>query len=150
MCLRMPCEMFKAPPCPPGEHSGALTEGPEYETLYALGGCCGVFDPEIIIKGDELCDEYGLDTISMGVSVGFAMECYEKEIITSRETEGIELSFGNGEALLKLIRDTAYRRGFGAEIAKGTRTMAKEFGKVQSLSPCTQKGWNSAAMTREG
>jgi aldehyde:ferredoxin oxidoreductase len=101
-----------------------LSEGPEYETLYALGSCCGIDDPEIIIEADRLCDEYSLDTISMGVSVAFLMECREKGLLSEPE-----ISFGDGEGLIEAIHKTATREGYGDFLAEGTRLMAQKIGK---------------------
>jgi aldehyde:ferredoxin oxidoreductase len=101
-----------------------LSEGPEYETLYSLGSCCGVDDPEILIEADRLCDEYSLDTISMGVSVAFLMECWERGLISDPE-----ISFGDGEGLIEAIHKTAVREGYGDLLAEGSRLMAQRIGK---------------------
>ena len=103
--------------------------GPEYETIGAMGSMCGIGDLEVISKAHELCNDLGLDTISAGVTIAFAMECYERGIINDEITEGIELKFGNSQALLKLIEDIAYVRGFGSILSKGTRRVAKIFGE---------------------
>ena len=128
-----------APPCPikcskitlvrNDQFAGFLTEGPEYETLYSFGSCCGIYDAPTIIAADNFCDRYGMDTISAGVSVAFAMECYEKGIIDKRITDGMELTFGNGEILLPLLHKVAYMKGFGKTLAQGTKKMAQQFGK---------------------
>lgn len=112
-----------------GPHAGSLSEGPEYEAEYALGACCDITDQPAIIEADALCDQYGLDVISMGVSLAFAMECYEKGVITAKDTGGDDVSFGRSQLLAKLIRNTAYRRGFGETLSLGTRRMAEKFGK---------------------
>ncbi|MBU7043850.1 MAG: aldehyde ferredoxin oxidoreductase family protein [Theionarchaea archaeon] len=112
-----------------------LSEGPEYETLYALGSCCGIRDPRIIIEADRLCDEYALDTISMGVSVAFLMECWEKGLISSPE-----LSFGDGEGLLEAIHKTAVREEYGDLLAEGTRLMAQRIGKDSQRFAIQVKG----------
>jgi len=77
--------------------------GPEYETLAALGSNCGVDDLKAICKANELCQRYTLDTISTGATIAFAMECYENGLITKEDTGGIELTFGNAEAMVKLV-----------------------------------------------
>ncbi|NIS13129.1 MAG: aldehyde ferredoxin oxidoreductase, partial [Gemmatimonadetes bacterium] len=77
--------------------------GPEYETLAALGSDCGVSDLAAICKGNELCQRYGLDTIGAGATIAFAMECYEEGIITKEMTGGMDLSFGNAEAMVRLV-----------------------------------------------
>jgi len=123
-----------------GPFAGTLSEGPEYETQYALGTCCSITDPPAVFEADALCDQYGLDTISMGVSLAFAMECYEKGIITDKETEGQELRFGQSRLMGKLVRDTAYRRGFGEILSQGTKRMAIEFGKGSEAFAMHAKG----------
>ncbi len=103
--------------------------GPEYETIGAMGSMCGIGNLEVIAKAHELCNDFGIDTISAGVSISFAMECFEKGIINEEDTEGIELNFGNEKALLKLIEDIAYKRGFGKTLAQGVKKMSEKFGK---------------------
>jgi len=112
-----------------GPYAGILAEGPEYETFFSLGGETGVVDIDAIIAADRLCDELGLDTISAGVTIGFAMELYEKGILKKEDTDGMELSFGNHEAMMALLRKIAYRDGFGAVLADGSRIAADKIGK---------------------
>jgi aldehyde:ferredoxin oxidoreductase len=102
--------------------------GPEYETIGSMGAMCDIGNLEVIAKAHELCNDLGLDTISAGVTVAFAMECYEKGIIDKETTEGIDLRFGNEKALLKLVEDISYDRGFGKILSKGTRRASKIFG----------------------
>lgn len=104
------------------------TEGPEYETLYSLGSCCLNSDLTSIVETDKLCDEYGIDTISAGVSIAFAMECYEKGLLTSEETGGLRLTWGNGEAIVELIRKIAHRDDLGDLLAEGTRRASRIIG----------------------
>ncbi len=103
--------------------------GPEYETLGSLGSCCGVDDLQAVCKGNELCNALGLDTISTGVTISFAMECFENGLLTTEDTDGLELNFGNGDAMVKLIEKIANKEGFGALLAKGSRFAANEIGK---------------------
>jgi aldehyde:ferredoxin oxidoreductase len=105
-----------------------VSEGPEYETLYSLGSCCGISNPDTIITADLLCDEYSLDTISCGVSIAFAMEAYEKGILTKKDTDGMDFRFGNDIALIEAIRKIAKREGFGNFLAEGSRRMAQKLG----------------------
>ncbi|HJW74468.1 MAG TPA: aldehyde ferredoxin oxidoreductase family protein [Thermoleophilia bacterium] len=112
-----------------GPYAGATSEGPEFETAYALGTSCGIYDLGVVIAADQLCDLLGLDTISVGVTIAFAMECFERGLLTTADTDGIDLRFGNAEAMLRLVRDAAYRRGFGARIALGSRALAEEIGR---------------------
>lgn len=103
--------------------------GPEYETLAALGANCGVGDLKAIAKGNELCGAYSLDTISTGVVISFAMECFENGLLTTKDTDGIELRFGNAEAMLKIIDLIAKREGIGDILAEGTARAAQKIGK---------------------
>ncbi|MCD4721397.1 MAG: aldehyde ferredoxin oxidoreductase family protein [Desulfobacula sp.] len=103
-----------------------MTEGPDYETMYALGPNCGICDPAVIIAADHLCDDYGMDTISCGVTIGFAMECFEKGLISKTETDGMDLSFTNGTVLLELIHKIAKCEGVGALLAQGSKRMSKK------------------------
>ena len=103
--------------------------GPEYETLGALGSCCGVSDLKAICKANELCNKYSLDTISCGVTISFAMECYEKGLIDKNDTDGIDLRFGNADAVLKLVDMIGKREGFGNVLAEGSKRVAEKIGK---------------------
>lgn len=102
--------------------------GPEYETITAFGSLCGISDLEAIAKANELCNKYGLDTISTGVIIAFAMECFEKKIISKKETDGLELYFGNYDAMLKMIELIAKRKGFGDVLAEGIKRASDKFG----------------------
>ncbi len=103
--------------------------GPEYETLGAFGSCCGVGQVEAIIKANELCCRYGLDTISAGVTISFAMECFEKGVLTLKDTDGLELTFGNGAAMVEMVERIAMRKGLGNLLAEGTKRAAEVIGK---------------------
>jgi len=103
--------------------------GPEYETLGSLGSCCGIDDLEAIAKGNELCNAYGLDTIGTGVSIAFAMECFERGILTTEDTDGIDLRFGNAAAMVQMIEKIARRDGFGDLLAEGSYRAANKIGK---------------------
>jgi aldehyde:ferredoxin oxidoreductase len=102
--------------------------GPEYETLAALGSNCGVDDLKAIAKGNELCGAYSLDTISTGAVIAFAMECFENGLLTKLDTGGLDLSFGNAEAMLKAIDLIARREGIGDLLAEGALRAAMKIG----------------------
>jgi len=103
--------------------------GPEYETLAALGSLCGVDDLAAVCKGNELCNAYTLDTISTGVCLAFAMEAFERGLLTAQETGGLRLTFGNAEAMLEGIEAIAHRRGpLGELLADGVRAAATRLG----------------------
>ena len=103
--------------------------GPEYETVAAMGSMCGIGNIEIIAKAHEICNDYGIDTISAGTCVSFAMECFEKGIIDEKTTGGLKLEFGDEGMLLKLIEDIALMRDFGKTLALGVKKMSEIFGK---------------------
>lgn len=102
--------------------------GPEYETIGSLGSLCGIDNLEAIAKGNELCNKYCLDTIATGNVIAFAMECFEKGIINRKDTGGIDLKFGNADAMLSMIEKILHLEGIGAILAKGVKQAAKEFG----------------------
>ena len=103
--------------------------GPEYETLAALGSNCGVDRIEAIMKANELCGRYGMDTISTGVSISFAMECFEKGVLSLKDTDGLELTFGNASAMVEMVERIALRKGLGNLLAEGTKRAAEKIGK---------------------
>jgi len=103
--------------------------GPEYETLSALGSLLCIDDLAAISKGNELCNRYGLDTISTGAVVGFVMECFENGILTRADTDGVEFKFGNAEAMLRGIDWIAFRKpGLGDLLADGVKAAAAKIG----------------------
>lgn len=101
----------------------------EYESLFALGPLCGISDPDIVIRAAALCDDLGMDTISAGATVAWAMECYERGLLTRADCGGIELRFGNGAALLQVLEDIGHRRGIGNLLAEGSRAAAAHVGR---------------------
>jgi aldehyde:ferredoxin oxidoreductase len=102
--------------------------GPEYETIGAFGSNCGVDDLRAVSKANELCNAYGLDTISAGMAVSFAMECFENGLLTLEDTGGLELNFGNGQAMVELTRQICEREGLGDLLAEGPTRAAKKIG----------------------
>ncbi|NVM54721.1 MAG: aldehyde ferredoxin oxidoreductase family protein [Candidatus Helarchaeota archaeon] len=114
--------------------------GPEYETISGFGTVLLNDDFLSIFNANDLCNRYGLDTISCSETIGFAMECWEKGIITEKETEGLILEWGNKEAILKLIEKIAFRQGIGEVLAEGIDRAAKQFGKNAEKFALTVKG----------
>jgi len=102
---------------------------PEYETLAALGALCLNNSVEAVIKANEICNLYGLDTMAVGNVIAFSMECYENGLISKEDTDGIELAWGNGEAVVALTEKMAKREGFGAVLADGVEKAAERIGK---------------------
>ncbi|MEA2058953.1 MAG: aldehyde ferredoxin oxidoreductase C-terminal domain-containing protein [Thermodesulfobacteriota bacterium] len=116
----------------PYQGKRVFVDGPEYETIAGCGSSLGIFDAFIIVEINFYCDAYGLDTISVGTSIAFAMECFEKGLITIEHTNGMELNFGSRINALELIHQMAQGKGFGAIVGKGIRQMkdifARDFG----------------------
>lgn len=103
--------------------------GPEYESVAALGSCCGIDDLEAIAYANQLCNAYGLDTISTGTTIAWAMECFERGLLTTEDTGGLELNFGNTEAMVTLVEQIAHREGFGDLLAEGCLRAAQKIGR---------------------
>ncbi len=102
--------------------------GPEYETLASLGTSCCVTDTEAVLKGNELCNDYGLDTISTGGVIGWLMECAEHGLLRDEDYDGLDLTWGRADVMVELIHRIAFRRGIGDLLARGTRLAAEEIG----------------------
>jgi aldehyde:ferredoxin oxidoreductase len=101
---------------------------PEYESTAALSSLCMNDDLVATLKAIELCNKYGIDTMSTGVTIAFAMECYEKGLLTEEDTDGLDLTWGNQDAMLQLIERIARRQGIGDLLAEGSRKAAEKIG----------------------
>ena len=128
-CMHCPIACGRHIKVSEGPYAPMDCEGPEYETIGTLGGLCLVDDLVAIAKANELCNRYGLDTISAGGIIAFAMEAYEKGILTSRETDGIELVWGNGKALVEMVHKMGRGEGIGRLMTEGSKRMAEVLGK---------------------
>ncbi|MFQ5874865.1 MAG: aldehyde ferredoxin oxidoreductase family protein, partial [Dehalococcoidia bacterium] len=121
--------------------------GPELETVLALGSECGIAETEAVLKANQLCNDYGLDTISTGHVISWAMECYEKGLLDSQQTDRLELRFGNAEAQLELIRRIALREGkLGELLAQGTKRAAEVVGADSWKWAIQAKGLEQSAV----
>ena len=103
--------------------------GPEYETIGSSGSVCGIGDLKAIAKFHQVCGEYVMDTISVGMTIAFAMECFEAGILTPKDTGGLDLRFGNAQAMLTLTEQIAKREGLGDLLAQGSARAARQIGK---------------------
>ena len=108
---------------------GGVTGRVEYESAFALGSLVGVDDPNRIIQASRLCDEMGMDTISAGGTVAWAMECFERGLLTRGDTGGIDLRFGNGDAVLETLHAIAAREGLGDLLSEGSRRASEVVGR---------------------
>ncbi len=102
--------------------------GPEYETLSTFGTYCGIDDIEAISEANQLCNMYGMDTISCGATIAWAMNCFEEGILTAKDTGGIELRYGDAEAMVRMTEMIGKGEGFGAVLGKGSARAAAHFG----------------------
>ncbi len=109
-----------------GKYAGLDVDGPEYETTALLGSNCGINDLGAVAKASEMCDDLGIDTITTGATISFAIECFEKGYL--QQTDVDNLVFGNDDAILEVIKLIAERKGLGDLLAKGSRAAAKEIG----------------------
>ncbi len=127
-CLGCPIACGRHVEINEGRYAPLDCEGPEYETVGTLGGECLVDDLEAICKANELCNWYGLDTISTGSAIAFGMEAFEKGIITAKDTEGLELTWGNAEAMVEMVHRIGRRQGIGELLGEGVKRAAEELG----------------------
>lgn len=109
-----------------GKFKGTKSEGPEYESAVMLGSDIMIGDTNTIIAANYLCDEYGIDTISVGNVIAFAMECYEKGFLKDSDTGGLPLTWGNDETVLTLIELIGKKEGFGERLSQGVARLSKE------------------------
>jgi aldehyde:ferredoxin oxidoreductase len=114
--------------------------GPEYETIAAFGTMCLNPNLESISKVNEICNRMGMDTISCGATIAFAMECYEEGLITNKETEGLDLVWGNAEAIIAMTEKIGRREGFGNILAEGSQIAAEHIGAHAKEFLTTVKG----------
>lgn len=112
----------------------------EYESAFALGPLVGVADGNTVIRASTLCDELGMDTISVGATIAWAMECFERGILTSEDTGGMDLRFGSGEDLLECIRHIAHREGIGSLLAEGSLKASRKIGQGSEAWAMQVKG----------
>jgi aldehyde:ferredoxin oxidoreductase len=139
-CFSCPIRCGKDMKVEIGPYRGAIAHGPEYETIAGFGAMCLNDDPNYIIAANDLCNRFGLDTISTSSVVAFAMELFEHGLISEAESGGLDLSWGNGEAILKLIPLIARREGLGAPLSLGVRKAAEHFAPLAKEFVAESKG----------
>ncbi len=144
-CFGCPIPCGKAGFIKDGPYKGTVLPGPEYETIGLLGSNCGIGDIRAVAQANYLCNEYGIDTISTGSTVAFAVECYQRGLITERDTDGLKLEFGNPDVLMALIEKIARREGFGNVLAEGTKRASKAIGQDSHRFAMHSKGQDFAA-----
>jgi aldehyde:ferredoxin oxidoreductase len=128
-CFACPVRCKKVVKVDSPYHVDPAYGGPEYEALASMGSNCGISDLKAICKGNERCSAYSLDVISTGSVISFAIECFEKGLLTKKDTGGLELKWGDADLMLKLVDLIAKREGFGNFLAEGTARMSRQIGK---------------------
>ncbi len=123
-----------------GPFAGLVHKHPEFETIAMLGSNCGVGDLAVIIKAAELCDRFGLDTISTGNAIAFAIECFQRGLISAEQTGGVLLEWGDPDLILKLIHDIAFRQGLGDTLAEGVKRASEIWGEETKYYAIHVKG----------
>ena len=146
-CFKCPVACGKDFHVDDGEYAGTRWKMPEYETIFALGSMLDNAHKGSIVKANELCDQLGMDTISLGVTLAFAFECFEKGLL-SRERAGRDLNFGDYHAILDLIEDTAYRRGLGDVLGRGFGALGSATGRRGQPLPVRRQGAGNAGPLR--
>lgn len=139
-CYACPIRCGKEMKVPIGPYSGTVSHGPEYETIAGFGAMCLNEDPAYIIAANDLCNRMGIDTMSGSSVIAFAMELYEHDLIPEGLLGDIKPEWGNGEVILTLIRQIAYREGLGEYLARGVKRAAKEFGPLAEEFAVESKG----------
>lgn len=125
-CFACPIECGRISDIKEGKYASS-GEGPEYESIGAFGSMCDIYNLEAITKAHFLCNEYGIDTISAGSTIAFAMEAVEKGILS--ETEWLDVKFGNPDAIIDLVHKIGKRKGIGDFLAEGSKAMSEKLGK---------------------
>jgi aldehyde:ferredoxin oxidoreductase len=139
-CFACPIRCGKEMKVPLGPHSGTISHGPEYETVAGFGAMCLNENPAYVIAANDLCNRLGIDTMSGSSMVAFAMELFEHDLIPADLMPSEKPQWGNGEAILELIRLIAYREGLGEYLARGVKKAAKEFGPLAEEFAVESKG----------
>jgi len=127
-CFACPVTCGRGSEIRSGKWQGQRGEGPEYETANMFGANCGIDDMEAITMANYRCNELGLDTISAGSTIAFAMECYQRGLLTPAQTGGLEVNFGDTDLVVDLVDKIAHRQGLGDLLAEGTRRMSESLG----------------------
>jgi aldehyde:ferredoxin oxidoreductase len=112
-----------------GPFNGSLIDGPEYETIFAFGPLLGLTDTQFVTDANALCDYYGIDTISTGGCIAFALELFERGIISASDADGLELKWGNAKAIFSLIDKIGKRQGIGYLLGEGVKRAAEQSGQ---------------------
>jgi aldehyde:ferredoxin oxidoreductase len=149
-CYNCSARCGKAHNVTTGPYAGAWSEGPEYESLWVFSAPIDSTSIEATIRADQICDDLGIDTISAGNAIGFAYELYERGIIDRKDTDGLELNYGDHQAMVTLIQKIASRQGFGDVLAEGVVRAARTIGRGAEAYAMHAKGLELPAYEPRG
>ncbi len=133
-----------------GKFKNLYSDSVNASTFKELGARCGMHEMDAILRAHDDLNRYGLDTISTPAVISFAMECYQRGIITSQDCDGLELTWGNKDAIIPLIERIGKKQGFGAQLAGGVRACAQEWGADAARYALHVKGWRLWQPIRAG
>lgn len=139
-CFACPIGCSKYTVVADGPYKGSEVEGPEYENIFSLGSMCENDSIEIVAAAERLCDDLGMDAVETGVSIAFAMEAREKGLLTAQDTDGLDLTFGNGEVIMPMVSRIGLREGIGDLLAEGVKRAADTIGGGASDFAMQNKG----------
>lgn len=149
-CYSCMIQCGKIRKAPSGPYVGISNEGPEYESIWAFSGTIDCADIGATLAADYLCDNLGLDTISAGCVIGFAYELFERGILTVKDTDGLQLNWGNHASMIKLIEKMGHREGLGDILAEGALRAARRIGKGAEAYAMHVKGLELPAYEPRG
>jgi aldehyde:ferredoxin oxidoreductase len=149
-CFACPLPCGKLSLIKEGTYAGTVLQGPQYETIGLLGTNCGVSSIEAVARANYLCNEYGMDTISTGNVIAYAIESYQRGFLTKRDTDGVEMRFGDPDLVLSLVDRIAKREGLGHRLAEGVRAFSRELGKDAEKFAMHSKGQEFASFDPRG
>jgi aldehyde:ferredoxin oxidoreductase len=144
-CFACPLPCGKLSIIKEGPYAGTILQGPQYESIGLLGTNCGMSSIETVARANYLCNEYGMDTISAGNVIAYAIEAYQRGFLTKKDVDGIELAFGEATGILSLVDKIAKREGLGDKLAEGVRIFSRELGKEAEKFSMHSKGQEFAA-----
>lgn len=133
-----------------GKYAGTYSGGPEYETVASFGSGCGVLDPEPVFVANALCNDLGLDSISTGGVIQWAMESVQRGVLTREDCDGIDLRFGNGDAVIEMVKRIGYRQGFGDLLANGVAHAAEQIGQGSERWAVQARGLEQSRVETRG
>jgi aldehyde:ferredoxin oxidoreductase len=149
-CFACPVRSSKFCIIKSGPYKGSVVEGPEYENIFSLGSQCGISSIKAVAHAERICDDYGMDAIEAGNAVAFAMEAFEKGILSLEDTEGLELTWGSEEAMVAMIHRIGKREGLGHILAEGVKRASEKVGQGSEDFAMHNKGMTFAGHSARG